>query len=234
MESMQITAPRDQASGSSVNRRSSVPIIAVSILITLVAGATVAFRGAGRWLVRENPLARSDVIVVLSGSMPARADEAARLFHFGYAPEVWVSKPPSPAAELASRGIVYAGEEVYSREVLIQAGVPAVRIRIFPNTAIDTEEEMRELARELRQSGKRSALIVTSPQHTRRVRALWRRIAGSDLTLIVRAAPEDSFDANHWWRNTRDAFAVVREMMGLVNAWSGLPVRPHDQPRYSP
>jgi len=166
--------------------------------------------------------------------MPARADEAARLFHFGYAPEVWVSKPPSPAAELASRGIVYAGEEVYSREVLIQAGVPAVRIRIFPNTAIDTEEEMRELARELRQSGKRSALIVTSPQHTRRVRALWRRIAGSDLTLIVRAAPEDSFDANHWWRNTRDAFAVVREMMGLVNAWSGLPVRPHDQPRYSP
>jgi len=117
---------------------------------------------------------------------------------------------------------------------LIQAGVPAVRIRIFPNTAIDTEEEMRELARELRQSGKRSALIVTSPQHTRRVRALWRRIAGSDLTLIVRAAPEDSFDANHWWRNTRDAFAVVREMMGLVNAWSGLPVRPHDQPRYSP
>jgi hypothetical protein len=32
---------------------------------------------------------------------------------------------------------------------------------------------------------------------------------------------------DHWWRNTRDALAVVREILGLINLWAGLPVRPH-------
>jgi hypothetical protein len=68
---------------------------------------------------------------------------------------------------------------------------------------------------------------VTSPQHTRRVKALWNRLADKNLTAIVRAAPDDPFDAEHWWRNTRDALFVVREVLGLMNVWAGLPVRPH-------
>jgi hypothetical protein len=56
---------------------------------------------------------------------------------------------------------------------------------------------------------------------------LWRHLAGEDLRAIVRAAPEDPFDADHWWRNTRDALSVVRELLGLMNVWAGLPVRPH-------
>jgi uncharacterized SAM-binding protein YcdF (DUF218 family) len=189
-----------------------------------VAG-TFAFRGLGSWLVREDPLASADVIVVLSGSMPSRAEEAARLFRGKYAPEVWVSRPTSPAASLAALGISYAGEETYNREILIRLGVPANCIHIFPEPIVDTEQEVREIARQLREKNKRSAIIITSPQHTRRVKALWRRIAGGDLTAILHAAPEDSFNV-HWWRNTRDAFAVMRELMGLLNAWMGLPVRP--------
>ncbi len=45
--------------------------------------------------------------------------------------------------------------------------------------------------------------------------------------MMVHAAHDDPFDADHWWRNTRDVFAVVRETLGLVNAWAGLPVPPH-------
>ena len=41
---------------------------------------------------------------------------------------------------------------------------------------------------------------------------------------MVRAAPEDPFDPRHWWRNSRDALDVVREVLGLLNAWAGLPV----------
>ena len=227
MEKLQGRSSREESSGASVSRRSSFPVVLLAILFVSVVIATVAFRGVGRWLVREDALARADVIVVLSGGMPSRADEAARLFRMGYSPEIWVSRPPSPASELAKRGISYAGEETYNRELLIQAGAPENCIHIFPDAAVDTEQEVREIARELRQNGKVRAIVVTSPQHTRRVRTLWRQIARADLKLIVRAAPEDPFDAGHWWRNTRDAFAVTRELMGLANAWGGLPVRPH-------
>jgi hypothetical protein len=59
------------------------------------------------------------------------------------------------------------------------------------------------------------------------VRALWKKLAGEHLKAVVRAAREDPFDADHWWRNTRDALSVVREILGLMNVWAGLPIRPH-------
>jgi hypothetical protein len=83
----------------------------------------------------------------------------------------------------------------------------------------------------MRGEGKSKVIIVTSPEHTRRVRALWRRLAGANQRAIVRASSEDPFDRDHWWRNTRDAYAVVRELLGLANAWAGLPVKPHSVAR---
>jgi len=62
--------------------------------------------------------------------------------------------------------------------------------------------------------------------HTRRTRALWKRLAGGDGAAIVRGVSSDPFDAAHWWRNTRDALDVVREVLGLLNAWAGLPLQP--------
>jgi hypothetical protein len=59
------------------------------------------------------------------------------------------------------------------------------------------------------------------------VKALWNKLADKNLTAIVRAAPDDPYDADHWWRNTRDALSVVREILGLMNVWAGLPVHPH-------
>lgn len=210
-----------------MGRRNFFRLVAVAAVAALLAAAAIAFRGAGRWLVRPDALGSADVIVVLSGSMPARAEEAARIYRLGYAREVWVSRPESPAQELAAMGIRYLGEEEYNREILIRGGVPEAVVRVFPDAIVDTEQEVEETSREMRRQGKRSALIVTSPQHTRRVRGLWRRLAGPDLRAIVRGAPEDPFDADHWWRNTRDAYSVVREILGLMNAWAGLPVRPH-------
>jgi uncharacterized SAM-binding protein YcdF (DUF218 family) len=201
--------------------------IGLLILLVLVAGAVVAIRQAGRWLVHEDPLSRADVIIVLSGGLPHRAEGAAQLFRLGYAPEVWVSRPESPAAELQELGIHFVGEEEYNRQILIQEGVTETAVHILPETIVNTQQEVQEIAREMRRTGKTRAIVVTSPQHTRRVRALWNKIVGDNPKLVVRAASEDPFDADHWWKNTRDALSVVREYLGLANAWAGLPVRPH-------
>ena len=45
---------------------------------------------------------------------------------------------------------------------------------------------------------------------------------------IVRAAPTDPFAPERWWTSTNDSLDVVREVLGLLNAWAGLPVR-HSQ-----
>ena len=200
-------------------------IFLFGLLIVLVLG-TLAFRGAGKWLIREDPLAKADAIVVLSGSMPARAEEAARVFQTGYAPEVWVSRPDSPASELQQLGVNFTGEEGYNRDVLIHEGVPASVIKIFPEPIVNTEEEVEEILRMMRELHKQRVIIVTSPQHTRRVRVLWRHLSDGNLQMSAHAAYQDPFDAAGWWRTTRDTYSVARELMGLANAAAGLPVRP--------
>jgi uncharacterized SAM-binding protein YcdF (DUF218 family) len=201
----------------------------LAILALLVVIGIVVFRNAGHWLVREDPLGKADVIVVLSGGLPYRAEGAAGIFKSGYAPALWVSRPEGPQEQLAALGIHFVGEEEYNREILVQEGVPDSAVQIFPDAIANTQEEVEEIAREMRRTGKHTVIIVTSPQHTRRVRALWRKLVGDDPRVIVRAAADDPFDADHWWRNTQDVLAVVRESLGLLNVWAGLPVRPHLQ-----
>jgi uncharacterized SAM-binding protein YcdF (DUF218 family) len=207
--------------------RKSRTRIAITLVLLFLVSGIAAFLKAGSWLVRENTLEPADVIVVLSGGLPYRALEAAALYNRGGAPEVWVSRPESPAQNMEALGVQYVGEEEYNRQILVQQGVPPASIHIFPETIVDTQQEVEEIAREMRREDKSRVIIVTSPQHTRRVRALWRSIVGNQPKMIVRAAFEDPFDAAHWWRNTRDALSVVREYLGLINVWAGMPVHPH-------
>ncbi len=69
---------------------------ALGLLAVLILAGVVAFRGAGRWLEREDPLSRADVIFVLSGGLPQRALEGSKVFAMGYAPEVWLQPTRRP------------------------------------------------------------------------------------------------------------------------------------------
>jgi uncharacterized SAM-binding protein YcdF (DUF218 family) len=200
---------------------------AAAILLVIAIAATLLARGAGRWLFRPDPLSHADVIVVLSGGLPYRAEGAADVYQQGYAPTVWITRPEGPQEELAELGVHFVGEEEYNRQAVVHRGVPENVVEILPEEIEDTEQEIGVISQAMRRDGKHTVIIVTSPEHTRRVRALWNRLAGKDLTLIVRGADEDPIDLDHWWRNTRDTFSVVREYLGLMNVWLGLPVRPH-------
>jgi uncharacterized SAM-binding protein YcdF (DUF218 family) len=173
------------------NTKLSKALISTFIVLSLFAAGVVSFRHAGRWLIRDEPLSSADVIVVLSGGMPYRAEEAGKIFRMGYAREVWVSQPESPANELARLGIRYVGEEEYKRQILFQEGVPETAVRILPEIVINTEQEMQEVGREMQRAGKSRVIIVTSPEHTRRVGTLWKKLVGQHFTLIVHAAEQD-------------------------------------------
>jgi len=208
-------------------KKRNLRVVSALILSGLFVAAILVFRGVGDWLVREDPLMHADALVVLSGGLPYRAEAAAHYFESGYASEVWLTRPEGPSEQMRELGVQYVSEEDYNRQILIHLQVPEKSVRILPNTVIDTEQEVEEIARDLRKEGKSSVIIVTSPEHTRRVRALWKKLAGEHLKAVVRAAREDPFDGDHWWRDTRDALSVVREVLGLMNVWAGLPIRPH-------
>ena len=208
-------------------RRSLRFLTIAAVIAAILACAAFLFRNSGRWLIRQDALSHADVILVLSGSMPHRAEEAAKLYRAGYAPEIWLTHPVSPAAELQSMGIRYESEEDYDTAVLLKNGVPAAAIRVLPTEIVDTEQELEEANAEMRHEGKSAIIIVTSLPHTRRVATLWRGLFGATPKAIVRGSPEDPFDASHWWTNTRDSLAVLREYLGLLNARTGLHIRPH-------
>src|SRR5580700_5250084 len=168
------------------HKRSRRWVLLLIALLVFAVGA-IAFRDAGYWLVREDPLQKGDVIVVLSGGMPYRANGAAKIYKSGYAPEVWVSRPEGPQQDLAPLGIHYVGEEEYNRDILIRQGVPDSAIEILPEIIINTQQEVNEISQDMRRTGKHAAIVVTSPEHTRRVRALWAKLVGDDPRLIVRS-----------------------------------------------
>jgi uncharacterized SAM-binding protein YcdF (DUF218 family) len=87
---------------------------------------------------------------------------------------------------------------------------------------VNTADEIAEIAASLPADGTGVVIIVTSKVHTRRVRTLWRRLGHG--RAIVRASDNDPFEPERWWRTSGDALDVVRECLGLLNAWAGLPL----------
>jgi uncharacterized SAM-binding protein YcdF (DUF218 family) len=202
-------------------------LLSAAALVVLVSLAAYAFQNAGVWLVREDPLEKAQFVLVLSGGLPDRALAAAEVFRASHAKEVWLTRPKQPAAAMQQLDLPYSGEEEYSRMVLIAKGVPPDDIRILRQRINNTVDELQAVFDELQSQPDATVIVVTSKAHTRRVRSVWKYVSGGTNRghLLIRAAPQDTFDPRHWWRTTNDVLSVVREYLGLLNAWAGLPLR---------
>src|SRR5713226_1145479 len=182
--------------------------IAAAVLVVIMPAAW-AIRGVGQWLVVEDTLEPAQAIVVLTGRMPVRAREAAEIYRQGYAAQIWLLRPAGVAEQLQQMGIYFVGEEFYNQKVLLRLGVPSDAIRVLARPVVNTEDELLQVAEELRREDGRKVIVVTTRPHTRRVRAIWRARVGQSPRLLVRYASEDGYDGAHWWRHTGDALDVV-------------------------
>jgi uncharacterized SAM-binding protein YcdF (DUF218 family) len=213
-------------SGVSTKERPRLLRFGILCILLLAVAGVFLFREVGRWLVVSDELSPADAIVILNGASPYRAIEAGELCRQGLAPEVWITRSREPFALYESLGVQYKPKDSYSAEIVEHFGAPHASILILEPPIVNTADEMRDISAELRRRHLSRVIIVTSPQHTRRVRALWRRLAAPGLVAMVHPAPCDPFDAPHWWHTTRDSFAVIRELFGLLNAWTGLHILP--------
>jgi uncharacterized SAM-binding protein YcdF (DUF218 family) len=200
--------------------------IVLGLVGMVLLSALIFLLCIGRWLVAEDPLEKAQTIVVLSGRMPMRAMEAAKLYREGYAPRVWLTHSAEPGATLKAMGVSYVGEDVYNVQVLEHEGVPPDAIRLLEPPIINTADEITAISAALEVEKNITVIIVTTKVHTRRVRILWNRLGAVHGRAVIRAASDDPFEPARWWRTTSDALDVVRELLGILNAWAGLPLRP--------
>jgi uncharacterized SAM-binding protein YcdF (DUF218 family) len=195
----------------------------VALLVVLALGVAAALLPvAGRILVVADPLPTSaDAIVVLAGSIRDRALEAAALYRDGIAPRVVVTREtlaPGTTA-LAASGVELPESDALTRSALIGLGVPPRAIVTLRRRAQSTASEARTIARWACTHGVHRLVVVTSPTHTRRARAILSRTLGPDVTLTVRPARADHFAGRRWMHVRRDAKLVLSEWQKLVNHW---------------
>lgn len=197
----------------------------LATVLLVVLGYAPVLRGLGAVLVVEDPLQPAGAIVVLGGSIPFRAIEAAELYLAEWAPRVVVTRGPRWERDdaLAALGITYSEKWKINREILLRLGVPPAAVIVPEGGGAGTLEELWLVTGELRPQSD-PVILVTSKSHSRRVALTWRQVAGSEWRGIVRPAQKDPFDPDRWWQQRRFALEVVREYLGLFNYWVGFPV----------
>jgi uncharacterized SAM-binding protein YcdF (DUF218 family) len=189
-------------------RRTTLTLV---VLAGVVAAVWLAreplLSAAGRFLIVEDPLDRSDVIVVLSGGRKdERVRQAADLYKAGYAPRV-----------LLSGGEALMDLPVPDLQKLqaVKHGIPETAL-LFESRSTSTGEQAQYLRPILEHHGFRRAIVVTSSYHTRRTRYLFRRaFAGSPVDIRVYPVQRDLFSAVRWWTREQDTEYVVLEYVKL-------------------
>jgi len=199
-------------------------LAALALGAIAVLGHGAALRSIGRALVVEDPTAKADAIVVVAGGTPTREETAARLYREGLAPEVLLSNQFTPdrvreLIALGARRFDYQGE---ARLVLEHGGVPTGAIVVLAPPVKTTEAELKVVGEAARTRGWRRVILVTSPQHSRRVKLVWSRQAPPDVQALVTVVPEDDFLHEDWWRKRREAEAVLHEYLGLAAIYLGI------------
>jgi uncharacterized SAM-binding protein YcdF (DUF218 family) len=173
-------------------------------------------RAAG-WalVVKDEPVAPADVIVVSIDSEGAGALEAADLVHSGVSKRVAVFQDPPSGEdfEFIRRGLPY--EDAGARQIrqLKMLGVTDVT----QIARVDgTESEGRELPQWADQQHLGSMVVVSTKDHSRRTqRVLGREMKGHPTQVTVRAARYSSFDPDRWWQSRTGIRTTIFELQKL-------------------
>jgi uncharacterized SAM-binding protein YcdF (DUF218 family) len=189
-------------------RRLVLTLAGLALLIGAVWLARVPLLvAAGRYLIVEDALERSDMIVVLSGGRrDERVRQAAALYRAGYAPRV-----------LLSGGQALMGLPIPDLQRLqaLKNGIPDSAL-LYERTSTSTGEQARFLRPVLERARVGRAIVVTSSFHTRRARYLFRKaFAGSPVQIRVYPVHNDIYSPDGWWTREWDTEVTVLEYIKL-------------------
>lgn len=162
---------------------------------------------AGHLIVRDQ-LDRADAILVLAGdSNGERVDEGINLYKQGYAGYILMSGGP-----LAWR---LTNAEWMKKQALAE-GVPERAILLQDRSRSTLDDANFSLPIAVKHDFK-SVILVTSPYHTRRAAAVFKKIFGSaGIRVIVYPVRKSDFNPVGWWTRHEDAAYVVWEYVARI------------------
>jgi hypothetical protein len=193
----------------------------VIVLLGLIGSAAAArgqiLRAVGWALVVDEPVGPADVIVLPQWAGSEGALDAADLVLRKIASRVAVlAEPPKPAEqELIRRGIPFQDEAAGLVQLLRRLGV--TEIERIPTRAGGTDAEAQVLSAWCEQHRFHSIVVVSSPDHSRRVRrTLHRSLRDHPMSVVIRAARYSSFDPDRWWETRENIRTAVFELQKLL------------------
>ncbi len=185
-------------------RALTVLVLAGILVLAIPPLRESTLRAAGWALVVDDPVEPADIVVIAADVSGGGVLEAADLVHRRIATRVAVFADPPDAVdrEFLRRGIPYEDAAERSVRQLRSLGVTA--IEQIPKAVPGTEAESQALSDWCGQRRFRSIVVVSTPDHSRRLRRVLRRaLKGYETEVTVRPARYSVFDPDRWW-TTRD------------------------------
>lgn len=195
---------------------SVVLLVAIgSLLIPAIRHAIL--RTAGWVLVANDPLQPADVIVITVGGDGAEFLEAADLVHSGVAPMVAVFAEPPEAVEreFTRRGFAYENAAARAIRELRELGV--ANVEEIPREVSGSEDEGPALASWCDQYHLSAVVVVSPPDHSRRLRRLLHRsMQGHSTQVLIRSTRYLEFDPDRWWQTHDERRTEIEELEKLT------------------
>jgi uncharacterized SAM-binding protein YcdF (DUF218 family) len=185
----------------------------VLLFFILYGGLPPLLSFSAKRLIQKDPLVKADVVVALCGDPRCyRERHALKLYRQGLARYIIVSGIPTSFG-------VHTGES--AKKFLLSQGVPEKDIMILWNSW-NTRREALDLAQLMRRKGWKSAIIVTSPFHSRRAIYTFRRYAPG-FSFSSSPVEEDprGWKPERWWTRRGDCWITVREFLAWANTLVG-------------
>ena len=169
--------------------------------IVLLSLLIFVFLNMGKWIdVTEEPV-KSDIIVCLGGGTIERVKKSIELLKGGYAEK---------------QAFLLLGESWYNQPY-IKKNHPDMNIMIDESPQ-NTKEEVLFIKEYMKKHKYKSALIVTDPPHSGRVKLLTSLISvegDENMTFHLIASEVKWWDAEEYYKSKRARGFVMHEVMGM-------------------
>ena len=200
--------------------------ILVILLVFFIFVSVFLMPNLGRWLVVEDNLQVSDMIVVLMGSFPDgiyRILQAVDIYNERYSDKLVFANSYRVGYDIfVERGVeIPPGDAQLSKMAAIDLGVPEENILILEGDAKSTQDEVLIIREYIRNNRAiESIILVTSKYHSGRSKKIFRKaLSGLDRKINIYCSPSkyDPFNASQWWKDKEDIKCVVLEYLKLAH-----------------
>jgi hypothetical protein len=195
----------------------SVLVLAVFAVAGVRSVREPVLRAVG-WalVVKSDPVAPADIIVLTVDSGGAGALEAADLVRSGVAKRVAVfAEPPGIVqSEFLRRGLPFEDGEARQLRQLTTLGVADV---VHVSNVNGTGDEGQALPQWSDEQHLQSMVVVATKDHSRRLRrVLDRAMKGRPTKVTVQAARYSDFDPDRWWKTRDGVRTAIIELQKLL------------------